>query len=359
MRSRVGAALLFVSGGVLAIAAAYAVSEAVDPVYPELRAKVSLLRTRGAELNALTVGDSHSQAIEFDALGMRGMHFWEPGQDALEADYMARFAAARVPELRLVLLAASYELHRFDHAVVTSENATDLRRQMYARAPALRYIPGDRDLWMSSHFAALARADHWRGVLAHLGDPAPPVRLTRDGKLPEAAPPVLSRDSLARFGIRRAEEHRRGAEESARNDPATPARIAARLEGLARELGRRDVALVLYTPPYHETYLRHAPRDAVEEMRVALEPVLRLPNVLWLDFGTHPSFTGRDDLFRNSDHLNPAGARAFSTLLGRCLHALPETAPGCRRVAPPVPSPASTAAAEAAGPSRGQKETAG
>jgi hypothetical protein len=325
----------FCAGAVLALAAAYALSEAVDPVYPEMRARISLLRERSGEIRAVSVGNSHTRALDFAALGQEGMHLYEGGQDLFEAAYLASYAAERAPRLKYVLLTASYGLERLDHAAITSTDLTGIRRGIYARTASPRFIPGDGALWLSSLFAPIARRDHWSGVGRRIfgRDRTPPVRLTRDGRVAEPPPGRFSPDTLARDAAPRAAAQ----DESMVNDPTTPARAVAELERLAVELRARGILLVLYTAPYHASVPRFVTERAPGTRR-ALAPLLKHPNVVWLDFGEDSAFARRDDLFRDSDHMNPAGARVFSSLLRRCLDALAaegeEAPPFCRRVLP-------------------------
>lgn len=343
--------LRFVAGGVAAFAAVYALSETLAPVYADTQGKVALFRDRRAEVRAVSVGNSHSGAMDFAALGLPGMHFWNAGQDPFEAMFMARYAAERAPRLRYVLLTASYGFERLNNAVMTSQDFTAIRRGAYLRTGAVPFIPGDRNLWIGARVAPVARTDQWSGVAARLaGLPRPPLGLAPDGAVLKAEPPRPTADSLRKYAPWQAGIHDRRAAESLAADPATPARVAAELEALARELGARGIVLVLYTPPYHHTYLRLVPGGVAEGTRRALQPALRHPNVVWLDFGAHPAFTRTDTLFKDSDHLNPDGARVFSALLRRCLDALPATGgrggampDGCPGAPAPVPSRGRTA----------------
>lgn len=353
-RWRTGAG--FVAGALAAFAAMYALSEATVPVYADTRARVAHFREHSASLEAVSVGNSHSAALDFGALGMRGMHFWYAGADPFEAMFLARYAADGAPRLRYVLLTASYGFERLDNAVMRSADYTAIRRAVYLRAGVRHYIPGDRNLWIGARLAPVARTDQWSGVAARLaGRRRPPVRLTLHGMVVEPERPLPSADSLARYAPWQAGIHDARAAESLAHAPSTPARVSTDLDALARELGARGIVLVLYTPPYHHTYLREIAADVVEGTRRALQPVLRHPNVVRMDFSTHPAFTHRDALFRDSDHLNPHGAREFSALLRRCLDAVVQPGAtgvqppaGCPGAPQPVASPPRTAGAPAA-----------
>jgi hypothetical protein len=330
---RAGAA--FVAGAVLVTGAAYAVSEAADPVYPQLRARLELLRERSAALEAVSVGNSHNRAIDFEALGMHGVHLWRPGHDVFEAGFLGRHAAGKAPRLRHVLLSASYGFQRANNAVSGTHGAS--RRELYARLPLRRPIDGGLDAWVSGAVAPVARLDHWRGVVRRVRRPAPPVRMAADGGAADPLRGPLTADSVDRLGAQRAAIHRRFAAETMARAPGTPRRVARELDHLARGLEARGITLVLYTPPYHESYLRERdPAILAEGRAVLLYVARRNPNVVWLDFSEERSFARRHELFRDGEHLTAGGARRFSALLRGCLLSVREPAaaprdPRCSR----------------------------
>lgn len=337
------AALRFAAGGVLAFAAAYVISEAADPVFPELRQKVAVFRERSPVVEAVAVGNSHGAVIEFSELGVPGMYFTMAGQDAFEGAYLTRYAM-RAPRLKYVLFAASYGVQRKDHSVVTRADVRSRRRGLYARTPLQRPIPGDRSLWVGGMLAPIVREDHWKGVIGRPIRKRRPIILGKEGR-PESSRvrPPLSRDSLMRYGASVAALHGRLGDETMAAAPDVPVRVAATLDTLARDLRARGIVLVLYTPPYHESYLRAQDPAVNEEMRIVMQQVVAgNPNAVWLDYSTDPRFRERDAIFSNSDHLNRAGGREFSRLLRECLRPVlagsrpaPQN-PGCP-VAPAVP----------------------
>jgi hypothetical protein len=339
-------ALRFSAGAVLAFAGAWALSEWADPVHPELRAKVALFRERAPVVEAVAVGNSHGAVIEFPELGMQGMYFTMAGQDAFEGAYLTRYAMKEAPRLRYVLFAASYGVQRKDHSVVARVDVRARRRGLYARTPLQRPLPGELDLWVGGMVAPIVRDDHWKGVLGR------PIRRRRPVVLgPEGRPagsrvrPPLGRDSLVRYGAAVAALHGRLGDETVAAAPETPARVAATLDALARDLRARGIALVLYTPPYHQSYLQAQDPAVNAETHAVMERIVAdHPNAVWLDYSRDPRFTERDELFSNSDHLNRVGGRAFSLLLGECIRAAiaeagaAETPRGCPAARGPVAS---------------------
>lgn len=321
--------LRFLGGGALAIAAAWGASELLDPVYPATRASMAAFRERSSQVTAVTVGNSHSRAISFAALEMPGVHFWIDGQDMFEAAFLARYAAERAPRLRYVLLTAYYDFDYHENTMASNVDRSGPRREIYARTPTLEYIPGDFTLWAGAKLAPVVRPDHWRGVARRLLRPSVPVRDPVRG-LDDRPSPVPSDEALAGYGLMRATQQWDGKKEAIARDPAVPARVLGSIERLARDLRRRGVYLVLYTPPYHETFRRHFP-DAGPDLRRALTPLLqRNPNAVWLDFSADTAITAHRELFHNSSHLSARGAKVFSARLGACLRRLPspDTLPG-------------------------------
>lgn len=325
--------LRFLGAGALAFAALWGASELLDPVYPATRASMAAFGERRSQVTVVTVGNSHSRAVSFAALGMTGVHFWLDGQDARESAFLARYAAERAPRLRYVLLTASYDFYRHDNRMLSQVDRSGPRREIYARTPTLEYLPGDFDLWAGAKLAPVVRPDHWRGAARRLLRPSVPVRDPVTG-LDDRPSPVPSAEWLAGYGLMRATQQHAGVKEALR-DPAIPARVLGSIESLARDLRSRGAYLVLYTPPYHETFRRHFP-DAAPELRNVLAPLLqRNPNAVWLDFSADTSITARREFFYNSSHLSPRGARVFSAKLAACLRRLssPGTPP-----ADPCPS---------------------
>jgi hypothetical protein len=309
----------FSAGAVSAFAAAFLISEAVDPVYPVMRDRLALFERRKSEIEVITVGNSHGGTIEFPELGVQGFHFAMAGEDAFEAAYLVRNAASQAP-LRYVLFAASYGMQRSDHAVVGWSDLRARRKQLYARGPLQRPIPGDLSLWVGGRLAPIVRDDNWMGVFGQPIRPREAVRLAQDGRAIVAADEPLGPDSMAAHGANTASVHNEFGKKTMAGAPDIPARVAATLDALAGELRARGVALVFFTPPYHESYLRgHDPVTVAETGAILRKIVAEHPNTLWLDYSTDPRFVSRIDLFRNSDHLNPAGGRVLSELLRECL----------------------------------------
>lgn len=99
------------------------------------------------------------------------------------------------------------------------------------------------------------------------------------------------------------------------------------LERLAKTieyLQKRDVQVVLYTPPYYEAYTAHfmgQGSDIVEHMHQSVAQLQETYQVEYYDFSSDPNLITTSDLFFNSDHVNECGGRAFSERLGKAMQA--------------------------------------
>jgi hypothetical protein len=313
--------LRFLAGAIVALTAAYAISEAVDPVFPTTRGRIQLLRERGPELRAIAVGNSHNQAVDFEALGHPGLHFWLGGQDVFGAAYLARLAVAEAPGLRYVLMPASPGMHRLDNGLKGPKASRGTRRELYARTSALP-LPGSTDLWVSGKLSPIAREDHWRRIFLRAARPLRSVTLHPDGARVRSTPPLLSEAELRASARDRALRHTAVLDESKTLSPDAPLRVMLEIQRLAADLETRGILLVLYTPPYGPGYLDDLGPAVAEETRSMLRAALAgKRSAVWLDFSLAPGFEG-PDLFEDGDHLSAAGARMFSSLLRRCLDRL-------------------------------------
>lgn len=75
---------------------------------------------------------------------------------------------------------------------------------------------------------------------------------------------------------------------------------------------RKGWNAVLVTPPYPAAYTECFPDEVLERFRELTGEISREFDVPWLDYSRDGEFTDNFAYFRNIDHLNPAGASAFS-----------------------------------------------
>lgn len=96
------------------------------------------------------------------------------------------------------------------------------------------------------------------------------------------------------------------------------------LAEIADFLNDRNILLMLYTPPAHESYVGHLDKEQLE-MTVSIPSKLarERDGVIYTNFMSDPSFS-RDDFF-DADHLNEVGARKFTLILRQSITNLAAT----------------------------------
>jgi hypothetical protein len=296
--------------------------KAVD--FADYRSQVRHLLAESDAITAVTLGNSHNEAIDFDALGMRGFHLWRPGGDLEEASYLASTLLPRLPKLRRVFLAVSYGMFRVENG--DSNDRAVVRREMYAAVPSSRMLSGDLKSWVVGklhpylQLDLVARSDHWEGVAGALlpGDRRPRLQhaprdeygqYVRPAYLRCVAPPTAALGALATERVRKV----LGTNGAA--DRHTGARAVAALRDVLRTMAARGVQVVLYTPPYTQAYTRAFPPAVRDETTATARRLARQFGAQYLDLSMDPRFTTRTELFTNTDHLNRCGAEEFSVAL--------------------------------------------
>lgn len=293
----------------LFLGAALWVGERVAPVYSEAAQRNALLTAVASEIEAGVFGNSHAQAVRFDRLGREGFYFNQAGGDLFESRRILQHTLAKAPSLREVYLSISpYTGDNAMHAQYRGR-----RRMVYAQTGSLRPIRHDWRTALSTPLVRLARPDHGYGVLRRVPSND---SLRADGYTLRWAKQTKTPDQIPEHGYRRAASHAGGSRAMHEADPDLCSSLKRTLRGFVRDAGERRV--VLFTPPYYETYLSEpSPCDlaATAHSLAATEE-----NVAYLDYRDSP-FKDRATWFRDSNHLNAAGSIAFTDSLRRDLDA--------------------------------------
>ena len=308
--------IVFVGIWVLLLASLVAASESVAPIYERMKTRRALLQKHANEIHTLSLGTSHAQAIDFRELGTNGFHFWQGGADLHEASFLAREVVPTLPALQCVFISMSpYALHG-DNGVPTSENRVSIRRELYSATSSKNFIEGDRNVFIAGKLAPLLRDDHWKNVVLALGGRRS-ERILENGAIERLNPGrTMSTDSLERDAVRTARRHEATIQEVFRAKPSAEYGGKRALDALFASSALKGLTIVLYTAPLHTSYIRAIPAVRLQEPRaVGAELSRSFENVVYADFSDAALFSGRADLFRDSNHLNEAGARLFSRML--------------------------------------------
>ena len=295
----------------------YALSVSIAPVYPDVSRRMELLEQRADDIEVVTVGNSHSMSVDFQALGVKGFHLWRPAGDLFETKYVVEHVIPQLPNAQCVLLSASYFLLRRDNAVTTSSHS-ERRRELYATTNALSFLEGDFERFVEGKLTPIARPDHWKGVVEALAGKPPdrhPVR--EDGVIAYFG----DADTLTAASLEaHAEKVARGYLDLQNEMEAQHATLVQdahnALEEIAQYLQKRNLQLVLFTPPYYLEHTRQFDLATAKEMKTMVQRLTSTyPNVEYFDLSMDSTFIQTPVYYRDSDHLNTRGARAFSKKL--------------------------------------------
>jgi hypothetical protein len=313
MRRQFRDALLFLAVPTAVAAVLFVVSERVAPVYPELKAAHDELRAQRGGALAVSLGNSHAKAVDFDALGTPGVRLSRVGADVFESRHLLARAFATAQDVELVLFAVPIGGFAIDNAVEVTPDRPDRRRELYARAGGWRWLPGDFPHFVAGRAAPLTRADHWKRVFFTLAGRTPPQEPDEDA---DALGGQVAPDALDANAEERVAASVSLATRMLELDPTVPVRAEATLRAAATDACRRGAEIVFYTAPLAPGYLARLPDGAHAEFTAAMRAIAaEAPCARYFDYSDHPDFQAQPALFRNSDHVNAAGARHFSKLL--------------------------------------------
>lgn len=321
---------LFWGIGLCLFAALYAVSSTVAPVYPEASERMDLLKRKKDSIKVVTTGNSHNVAIDFETLGVNGFHLWRGAEDLFETRYTLEDAVPRLPNLECVLMPASYFVLRRDNAASPSTNHAQRRRDVYGSTPSLSYIDGDLRNFFVAKLAPITRTDHWKGVpLALLGKEPSPGRfeVRDDGWIAYFEDQdSLSHATLKAYSKEEVLDNISLQEEMVENHPDLVQDAYDAWEDIAAYLEKRQIPLVIFTPPYYTKYTQQFDRETIDEMKTLVRRLVdHYSNVTYYDFSQDTAFVRRSAYYRDADHLNVHGAKAFSAELKTHLIQAPET----------------------------------
>lgn len=284
-------------------------------------------------IQAVSLGNSHSEAIDFDTLGVRGQTLARAGADLLEVERYAASVVDSLPGLETVFITLPYYAFSWDNS--TRNNTQILRIELYAMLPIWKAVEGDGGnlvlgkLHRVTRLMSVARPDHWHDVIYSEVDFS-----TLFSNSPEFdAVSVETSKSCPHLTPVEQERH---AQEIAGKNVASSRAMANTRQGLSEDafealadtvehLQGKGVRVILYTPPYYEAYTTHfvdQGSDIIVQMHQAVRRLQEEYQVEYYDFSKDPNLTTQYELFVNSDHLNDCGAKAFSE---RLLQAMLET----------------------------------
>lgn len=284
------------------------------------------LENRRDRIEAITLGNSHSDAIDFSVLGMQGQSLAFGAADLFEVERYAAYLDDRLPNLRTVFIAISYYSFSRDNA--TYEPFRSRRIGYYSLVPTWTPIQGDLPNFLLgrlesfTHVMSVVRSDSWHGVWAGLVDPEASANpFPFDG--------VTTQSSWGTCTHYTAEQLQVHASEIARRNVTSSNQMAAIHPGLEQDaiaalvhtiegLESKGIRVILFTPTYHETYNEYFMERGsamLENMKLNMDTLQQNYHIEYYDFSRDPEIVNQAELFFNSDHLGDCGRKVFSTKL--------------------------------------------
>ena len=322
-------ALAFIVGTSLMLNVTGGLADRVAPLEEwraEHQQRLANLQEHSELIEAITLGNSHSDAIDYSVLGIEGQSLAFAAADLFEVEKYAMYLADRLPNLKMVFITISYYSFSRDNAAF--EPFRTRRLSFYSMVPAWSPIQGDlSNFWLGrlesyTHVMSVVRSDSWQGVWTGLGKDASSANLfPYDG--------VRTVSALGNCSHYNAEQLELHAQEIAKRNVTSSSQMAAVHPGLEQDafdvlartverLQSRGIRVILFTPTYYEKYNEYFIERGsymVEDMKQLIDWLIKTYQVEYYDFSDDPEITSHPELFYNSDHLSECGHRAFSTKL--------------------------------------------
>ena len=312
--------LQFFGLGFLLLMTLNGLSWLIDDTGEHRRMREALPAVQGRE--AVTLGGSVGVGIRFPEMCVDGADYYWNGQDLFEVAAVADLILDGPAPPRYWIVVAAPTAQSYDNGAPASERGgrrREFHRLMF-RHGRFGMVGGD---WRQVLITALTPAlgyDAWAGRFQTLRH--------RMG-LAEAPPPSTdwaARDLLTLDAARAASEAevftaRQAArlERMAYYDGSIPRRAEEALRRMHRRIKASGGTMVLVMPPMTEAVRNQTERHMGRRVREfeAMTGRLAADGAVVSDHWRDPAFARRYDLFADNQHLNGAGAMAFSRSLAR------------------------------------------
>ena len=291
------------------------------------RLRMERLAHYADKIEALSVGNSHSLAVDFEALGLRGYHLWTRGQDVFEVEAQLVDLLPDLPALETIFFTVSYGSFLRDNGASTDEDRGMVRSVWYATTRRPRMIGFDPENYLKGLMQrGLVSPDHWRPVFDELlrrrkgitrprrqypeliGPAGQSILVPPMGKRRKTTMEYLAQDALDIVIPR----HHRLQENMLENNPHIEADVHAAMERIIALLDAAGVRVIFYTPPYSRPYIEGVDAATKQSMRDHMARLVAEHGIEYHDFADDPLFSDRPEPFVNCDHLGVEGAREFS-----------------------------------------------
>jgi hypothetical protein len=292
----------------------------------EHQQKLIDLRARNDRIEAITLGNSHSDSIDYSVLGIEGQSLAFAAADLFEIEKYVVFLDNKLPNLKTAFITISYYSFSRDNA--TFESLRSRRIGFYSMVPVWTPIQGDLfnfllgRLESYTHVMSVIRSDSWQGVWLGLLTPTLQTDpFHYDGIHTTSVWGECFHYTAEQLDTHAREIAGRNVSSSIQMASAHPGLEQDDFDALARTIERlqsRGVRVILFTPTYHEkynAYFAEGGSSIISNMRLAVGNIQQTYGVEYYDFSNDPELTTHPELFYNSDHLSECGHKVFSAKL--------------------------------------------
>jgi hypothetical protein len=319
-------ALAFIVGISLIFNVSGALADRVAPLEDwriDHQQRIVNLQARSDLIEAITLGNSHSDAIDYSVLGIDGQSVAFAAADLFEVEKYAVYLEDLLPNLKTVFIAISYYSFSRDNGAF--EPFRTRRIRFYSVVPAWSPIEGDlSNFWLGrvesyTHVMSVVRSDSWQEVWKGLSDNIPPAEpFPYDGVRTVSVWGECSHYTTEQLDLHAREIARRNVTSSRQMAEVHPGLEQDASDALARTIKRlqsRGIRVILFTPTYYEKYnefFMEQGSSIVEDMNQLTGKLQQIYRVEYYNFSDDPEIAIYPELFYNSDHLNECGHKVFS-----------------------------------------------
>lgn len=310
--------LQFFGLGFLLLMALNGLSWLIDDTGEHQQMRDALPAIQGRD--AVTLGGSIGVGVRFPQMCVDGADFYWNAQDLFEVAAIADLILDGPSPPRYWIVVAAPTAQSYDNGAPASERGGRRREfhRLLFRHGRFGMVGGD---WRQVLITALTPAlgyDAWAGrfhtVRHRMGlAPAPPPPTDWAARDLRTLDPAQAGAEAKAFTDRQAAH----LERIAYYDKSIPRRAEQALRSMHRRIEAGGGTLIVVVPPMTEAVRRRTEQDLGREVRdfEAMMGRLEADGAVVSDHWRDPAFGRRYDLFADNQHLNGAGAAAFSRLL--------------------------------------------
>lgn len=274
-------------------------------------------------MEAITLGNSHSGAINYSVLRIEGQFLALAGADLFEVESTASALDNELPMLKTVFIAISYYSFSRDNATI--EPFRTRRIGFYSVVPTWSPVQGDLPIFVlgkldaATHILSVVRSDSWKGVWVGMANGAPaPDPFLYDGVRTNSVWGDCFHYTEEQLEANSQVVARLNVLSSRKMASAHPGLVRDASAALARTIEQfqsKGIRVILFTPPYHQTYnvlFTEQGSDLLEDMKQSIDTLRQIYHVEYYDFSQDSEIVVQPEFFHNSDHLSECGTRVFT-----------------------------------------------